>query len=342
MRWRAAHILLASTLLAACAGEEPVLPRAPAAISARDLEDAARAIDDFLNVGRTREAELLARKLRDALASDDPARARVAELASRAFFAHAELAKAELAPAMRAQLLREAGVEARLAAETTPADPVRLRFAALLAGRSGEQSVALAFYDRALAAAPDDLQTLLPAASLALGVGDRERARRLVSRHVELAPEEGWSAALEAQLALLEDDPARAIERATQAIARDRESLEFRLVYARALSAGARPEDAARALSALPPADRAKLPIAEALAQALRASGDLEGAARAWESAVAAAPDSAFARAEFVIALARAGERARAAAMLEGLEALDGGGRERARVDEALRALGGG
>lgn len=316
---------------------EPPAPRAT--ISARELEDASDAIEKFLQAGRTREAELLARRLRDSAGDDDPARMRIAELASRAFFAHAELSKGELTATARAALVREASVEAARAAAVTPPDPVRLRFAALLAGRAGDTATAFEFYDRALAIAPDDLQTLLPAASLAVGAGDLARAEPLIARHAAKAPDDAWSAALEAQLALLRNDPERAIERATAAIARDREALEFRLIFARALSAAGRSGDAARALSALAPAERAKLPIAQAFAEALRASGDLAGAARAWEAAVEASPDSAFARAEYALALARAGDRTRAAAVLEGLPALDGGNAERARVDEALREM---
>jgi len=340
MRRLALPVFALLPLFAACGGDaQPARQAERPSLTARELEDTAVAIEEFLNAGRTREAELLARKLRDSVADEDPARARVAELASRAFFAHAELEKRELASSARNALVREASAEAARAAAVTPPDPVRLRFAALLAGQSGDTAVAFDYYDRALAIAPDDLQTLLPAASLALGVGDRERATPLVARHAALAPDDGWSAALEAQLAILEGDAPRAVERASVAMSRDREALEFRLIFARALSADGRPGDAARALSALSAADRAKLPIAQALAEALRASGDLAGAARAWNAAVEAAPDSAFARAELALALARAGDRTRAAAILEGLPALEGGESERARVDEALRAM---
>lgn len=340
MRRLALPVLALFSLLAACGGDpQPPREAVRPTLSARELEDASDAIEKFMQAGRTREAELLARKLRDSVADGDAARARVAELASRAFFAHAELSKGEITAAARTALVREASAEAARAAAVTPPDPVRLRFAALLAGRSGETTAAFDFYDRALAIAPDDLQTLLPAASLALGAGNRERAAPLVKRHATLAPDDGWSAALEAQLAILERDAARAIERATTAIARDREALEFRLILARALTADGRAGDAARALSALPEADRAKLPIAQAYAEALRASGDLAGAARAWSAAVEASPDSAFARAEYALALARKGDPTRAAAMLEGLPALEGGESERARVDEALRGM---
>lgn len=345
MRRHAFLILTAFCLLPACGcgrnggGGEAQASREEArpAISAREMEDAADAIEKFLQVGRTREAELLARKLRDSVRDGDSARTRVAELASRAFFAHAELAKRGLEPRDRDALIEEASVEAARAAESEPPDPIRLRFAALLAGRSGDAAAANRFYDRALAVAPKDLQTLAAAATLAIGSRDLSRAETLVARHAELAPEEAWSAALEAQLALARNDAPRAIERANAAISRDRDALEFRILFARALGAAGRAGDAARALSALPPEQRAKIPVAQAFAEALRASGDLAGAARAWDAAVDLAPEDPFARAELALALFRAGDQVRAAAALEALRALAGGASEVARVERALR-----
>ena len=83
---------LAIALVAGCGRDAPSATDAPqrAAISSRELEDASDAIEKFMQAGRTREAELLARKLRDSVGDGDAARTRVAELASRAFFAHAE------------------------------------------------------------------------------------------------------------------------------------------------------------------------------------------------------------------------------------------------------------
>jgi Flp pilus assembly protein TadD len=121
-------------------------------------------------------------------------------------------------------------------------------------------------------------------------------------------------------------------------MARDRELLEVRVLLATALVADGRASDAARLLAALPAETRAKTPIAGALARALATSGDLASAAQAWEDARRANPADAVVRAEAAIALLRAGDRARAAALLDGFESLVDGVRERRRVEEEIRA----
>ncbi|MBI1304575.1 MAG: hypothetical protein GC172_12450 [Phycisphaera sp.] len=302
----------------------------------REIEDASDAIERLIQARRTREAELLVRKLVAAVPAERR-ESRLAELAARTLFARAQLDAAELAKAERAELVREAAAFAREAARAAP-DAVRLRFAALLAGQSGDTIGARDLYDEALAFAPDDLQALLFAAGASLAARDAAHARPLVARHAALAPEDPWSAALEAQLALLDGDTKRAVERATEAVARDRELLEVRLVLSAALLADARASDAARLLAALPAETRAKVPVADALARALVASGDLRAAAQAWDDARRANPTDAFVRAEAAIALLRAGEHTRAASLLDGFESLVDGMRERARVEEAVRA----
>ena len=77
--------LVAIVLSLGCGRDAAVAPDVPqrAAISSRELADASDAIEKFLQAGRTREAELLARKLRDSVGDEDAARARIAEIASR-------------------------------------------------------------------------------------------------------------------------------------------------------------------------------------------------------------------------------------------------------------------
>ena len=111
--------------------------------------------------------------------------------------------------------MRESALFAREAARTAP-DATRLRFAALLAGQSGDAAVATQLYDEALAFAPDDQQTLLFAAGASLAALYAARARPLVARHAEIAPDDAWSAGLEAQLALLDGDASLAVERASE------------------------------------------------------------------------------------------------------------------------------
>ncbi len=302
----------------------------------REIEDASDAIERLIEARRTREAELVVRKLLAAVPAERR-EARLAELAARTLFARAQLDAAELAKAEREALVREAALFAKEAARAAP-DATRLRFAALLAGQSGDASGAARLYDEALAIAPDDLQTVLFAASASLAARDAVRARPLVARHAELAPDEAWSAGLEAQLALLDGDSARAVERASAAHARDRELVEVRILLATALVGDGRASDAARLLAALPAEMRATAVIADALARALTASGELVAAAGAWEHARRANPTDAFVRAETAIATLRAGDRAGAAVLLDGFESLVDGMRERLRVEEAIRA----
>ena len=63
-------------MLAACGGDaQPPQEAARPALSSREREDASDAIEKFMQAGRTREAELLARKLRDSVSDGDAARA---------------------------------------------------------------------------------------------------------------------------------------------------------------------------------------------------------------------------------------------------------------------------
>ncbi|MFZ9915431.1 MAG: hypothetical protein ACO3IB_08890, partial [Phycisphaerales bacterium] len=173
-RW-SARILVAGALAGApavivaplhgCARETPPAPAAEAeGPTARETEDAAQAIEAFIGAARTREAELVARRLVERTPQGSATAARVNELAARAYFARVELAARELSPLERSQLLAEAAERAERAARAAANDAVRLRFAALLRARNGAAATARELYDLALVAAPDDLQTLLPAA----------------------------------------------------------------------------------------------------------------------------------------------------------------------------------
>ncbi|MFM1821736.1 MAG: hypothetical protein RI967_2 [Planctomycetota bacterium] len=362
--WRALVATVLASIAAGC-GDAPVAPGtgqeaavAPG-VDARALDDAADAIETLLDAGRTREAWLVAAKLLARVPPGDAAERKAAEMAARAAFAHAELARDELPPEARAALLAEAADAAERSARAGGArgggsdggsgadpaagsrDPARLRFAALLADRAGRGARADELLDLALAAAPDDIETLAVAAAASVARGDFARAESLVARHRAAAaetPAAAWSHALAAELALATGDAVRARAEAREAFARERESLEFRVLLARALRADGAADEAAVLLSALPAENRAKRAVAEQLAGALTDRGEYARAARAWREAVAGSPTEPRVRGELAIALVRAGDEAAAAAVLADLDAMRGGRAERARVDDVLRA----
>lgn len=315
----------------------PAPAPASAGPSQRELDDAGRAIETFIAANRTREAEIVARKLAERTPTGDEGEATVAELASRAYFARAELAARELPAPDRAALLDEAARAAARAAELSPNDATRARFAALLADRLGRRDEAARFYDRSLAAAPNDLESLRAATLSAVAAKDLARARGFAARHATAAPDDAWTPGLAAEIALADAAPAAAVEAGRSAVALDRGRVEFRLILARALRAADQSDEAARMLAALDPATRAKAPIAAQLAGALADTGDAAGAARAWDAALAANPADAFIRAETALAHHRLGDTARAAAELDALRALPGAQAEVARVEAVLR-----
>lgn len=313
------------------------------------FDDAVRAIETYIGANRTREAEIVARRLVASAEGDASLAPTAHEYAARAYFARAELAD-DLAPDARAALLREAATEAKRAVEpvahagagaTQPSIDAR-RFAAMLADRIGDRDEAQRLYDAALAAAPDDVATMLPAALSALARNPNDaRIDDLAARHERLAPEAAWSSGLRAEIALARGDHAAALVAAERALTLDRDLLEMRLVLAKALRANGRARDAARLLSALAPNERAKAAIAQQFALALTESGETAQAADAWNAAIRAQPGDAYVRAEAALAFLRAGDEARAASELEALGALFGGAAQRARIDPILRELRG-
>ncbi len=345
--WRAVVATVLASIAAGC-GDAPVAPGAgqdaavAPGVDARELDDAADAIETLLDAGRTREAWLVAEKLLARVPEGDAAERKAAEMAARAAFAHAELGRAALAPGERARLLEAAADAAERSARADGArDAARLRFAALLADRAGRGARADELHDLALLAAPDDLESLSVAAAASIARGDLERARALVARHRAAAPggtpAAGWSRALAAELALAEGDAAAARAAAAEAFALDRDSLEFRVLLARALRADGAPREAAVLLGALPPAERSRRAVAEPLAAALADLGEHARAAAAWRDAVAGSPEEPRVRGELALALVRAGDRDAAAVVLAELESMRGGRAERARVDAVLR-----
>jgi predicted Zn-dependent protease len=290
-------------------------------------------------------------------AGSDAALGRTAyEYAARAYFARAELAE-DLSPKSRAELVREAALAAqRAVAESTDATTAAAtsaaisaanqpsvearRFAAMLTDRIGDRDTAQSLYDAALAAAPNDLATILPAALSALARNASDpRIDELAARYERLAPDAAWSAALRAEIALARGEAAAALASAEAALTRDRDILEMRLVLAKALRANARPRDAARLLSALSESERAKAAIAQQFALALAEAGEMTQAAAAWEAAIRATPNDPYLRAEAALAFLRAGNEARAASELSALDGLFGGSAQRARIEPAIRLL---
>ncbi|MFM7133098.1 MAG: hypothetical protein ACKO0W_02145 [Planctomycetota bacterium] len=339
-----AAIALVAALAAGCGrdagdgGKAPPAPPAAAGPSQRELDDAGRAIETFIAANRTREAEIVARKLAESTPDGAPGAATVAELASRAYFARAELAARELAPDERARLLAEAADLAIRAAEGAPNDATRARFAALLQDRLGNRDEAARLYDAALAASPRDLESLRAATLSAVAAGALDRARTLAARHADAAPDDAWSPGLVAEIALAAKDAPAAVAAGRVAVAADRDRVEFRLILARALRASGEPGEAARMLAALDAGTRAKPAITAQFAAALAESGDAAGAARAWDEALRANPAEPFVRAETALAFHRTGDVARAAAELDRLRAMPGAAGEVARVEQALRA----
>ena len=332
--------------------KDPADADAQVAFAREPFDDAARAIETYIAANRTREAELVARKLVEQAGSDAMLGARAQEYAARAYFARAELAD-DLTPLQRESLVREAAQAAQRAvatgSNTTPTTRIvnatspsleARRFAAMLADRVGDHAIAQTLYDAALAAAPDDLATLLPAALSALSHDARDpRIDEFAARHERLAPDAPWSAALRAEIALARGDASIALTAAETALARDREMLEMRLDLAKALRANNRARDAARLLSALSEIERSKPAIAQQFALALTESGESTRAAAAWDLAIRATPNDPYLRAEAALAFLRDGDEARAASELAALEALFGGAAQRARIEPAIRSL---
>jgi predicted Zn-dependent protease len=210
----------------------------------------------------------------------------------------------------------------------------------MLTDRIGDRDTAQSLYDAALAAAPNDLATILPAALSALARNASDpRIDELAARHERLAPDAAWSAALRAEIALARGEAAVALASAETALTRDRDMLEMRLVLAKALRANGRPRDAARLLSALSESERAKAAIAQQFAIALAEAGETTQSAEAWDTAIRAAPNDPYLRAEAALAFLRAGNEARAASELSALDGLFGGSAQRARIEPAIRLL---
>jgi tetratricopeptide (TPR) repeat protein len=334
----------------------PSSPPSSELFSRATFDDATRAIETYIAANRTREAELVARKLVEQAGSDAALGRTAYEYAARAYFARAELAE-DLSPKSRAELVREAALAAqRAVAESTVATTAAAtsaaisaanqpsvearRFAAMLTDRIGDRDTAQSLYDAALAAAPNDLATILPAALSALARNASDpRIDELAARHERLAPDAAWSAALRAEIALARGEAAVALASAETALTRDRDMLEMRLVLAKALRANGRPRDAARLLSALSESERAKAAIAQQFAIALAEAGETTQAAAAWDAAIRAAPNDPYLRAEAALAFLRAGNEARAASELSALDGLFGGSAQRARIEPAIRLL---
>ena len=334
----------------------PSSPPSSESFSRATFDDATRAIETYIAANRTREAELVARKLVEQAGSDAALGRTAYEYAARAYFARAELAE-DLSPKSRAELVREAALAAqRAVAESTDATTAAAtsaaisaanqpsvearRFAAMLTDRIGDRDTAQSLYDAALAAAPNDLATILPAALSALARNASDpRIDELAARHERLAPDAAWSAALRAEIALARGEAAAALASAETALTRDRDMLEMRLVLAKALRANGRPRDAARLLSALSESERAKAAIAQQFAIALAEAGETTQAAAAWDAAIRAAPNDPYLRAEAALAFLRAGNEARAASELSALDGLFGGSAQRARIEPAIRLL---
>jgi len=334
----------------------PSSPPSSESFSRATFDDATRAIETYIAANRTREAELVARKLVEQAGSDAALGRTAYEYAARAFFARAELAE-DLSPKSREELVREAALAAqRAVAESTDATTAAAtstaisaanqpsvearRFAAMLTDRIGDRDTAQSLYDAALAAAPNDLATILPAALSALARNASDpRIDELAARYERLAPDAAWSAALRAEIALARGEAAAALASAETALTRDRDMLEMRLVLAKALRANGRPRDAARLLSALSESERAKAAIAQQFAIALAEAGETTQAAAAWDAAIRAAPNDPYLRAEAALAFLRAGNEARAASELSALDGLFGGSAQRARIEPAIRLL---
>ena len=334
----------------------PSSPPSSESFSRATFDDATRAIETYIAANRTREAELVARKLVEQAGSDAALGRTAYEYAARAYFARAELAE-DLSPKSREELVREAALAAqRAVAESTDATTAAAtstaisaanqpsvearRFAAMLTDRIGDRDTAQSLYDAALAAAPNDLATILPAALSALARNASDpRIDELAARHERLAPDAAWSAALRAEIALARGEAAAALASAETALTRDRDMLEMRLVLAKALRANGRPRDAARLLSALSESERAKAAIAQQFAIALAEAGETTQAAAAWDAAIRAAPNDPYLRAEAALAFLRAGNEARAASELSALDGLFGGSAQRARIEPAIRLL---
>lgn len=334
----------------------PSSPPSSESFSRATFDDATRAIETYIAANRTREAELVARKLVEQAGSDAALGRTAYEYAARAYFARAELAE-DLSPKSREELVREAALAAqRAVAESTDATTAAAtsaaisaanqpsvearRFAAMLTDRIGDRDTAQSLYDAALAAAPNDLATILPAALSALARNASDpRIDELAARHERLAPDAAWSAALRAEIALARGEAAVALASAETALTRDRDMLEMRLVLAKALRANGRPRDAARLLSALSESERAKAAIAQQFAIALAEAGETTQAAAAWDAAIRAAPNDPYLRAEAALAFLRAGNEARAASELSALDGLFGGSAQRARIEPAIRLL---
>ena len=316
--------------------------RSSADLTRREYLDAVRAIESYLAVGRAREAEIVARRML-VVAADGPFARGAEGQAARVLVARADLDDG-LSARERRDLVLEA---ARLARSSVGelADPADLsidsiRFAALLADRIGDRDGALELYEAALAARPDDVATLLPAALSALvrDPGD-PRLDAFVERHERLAPDAAWSAGLRAELLLARGEAAAALPAAEEALRRGREQVEMRLILAKALRANGRAVDAARLLQALPGPERAKAPIALELARALARVESHAAAAEALALAIASSPDEPFLRAEAAIAFSRAGASSRAAAELAALAAMPGADAEHARAAQAVAEL---
>ncbi len=338
--------LACGLLVASCDGGDAAARSVQASssdvLTERELDDGTRAIETYIAANRTREAEIIARKLIEAAAvSETPASkaCRAEEYAARAFFARAELAKAELSFAERDALVKEAQLHAARAAAMGASLEVT-RFAAMLADRVGDHAQAQALYASALERSPQDGATLLSAAMSALAVdAHATRVTDYAARYSTVAPDAAWSEGLHAEIALARGEKREALEHAFTANKRDSEALEFRIILAKALRANDRASDAARMLSALPTLDRARPAVAQQYALALAETKDFDAAAAAWDAALTANPEDAYIRAEAALGFSRAHNTARAAAELHSLSLLYGGERQRARIEPQLAQL---
>jgi tetratricopeptide (TPR) repeat protein len=308
----AAFALLALSAIGALVscGDAP-----PAATTRRatdpDVAAARSAAEKALDDGRVEDAVRLAEfaaKARDEAANH--------ELHGRALLAQASKLEAKrdaTAPAAR----RAAAQAYRKAAELDAKNAPLQDAAAMVLDSAGDAGAARTFYDRAVAAAPGNASFLVHRANARLRAHDLDGATIDAKRLNEIAPDEPWSHAIAAALALERGDAKTAIDESTKARALAPAAPEFRLMLARSLRAGDRPKDALELLIGLPPEERVDLAIAAELAAAWSTLDRFDKAGDAWELAHTAHPNDVNSALEAARARLKASQLVPARAMID-------------------------
>ncbi|MFO0782660.1 MAG: tetratricopeptide repeat protein [Phycisphaerales bacterium] len=278
--------MLAGALALAAAGcGKPAAPPAQPPVSAQVVDTAIQSAESYLAAQKPREAVQVAARL----AQEAPTLMRVHEIHARALVALA--LDRETTPADRQAFLGQAADAYDRAAALDSTNAALQHAAGVVSDTAGRAAAARAHYQAAHEAEPGNAQYLLYLGSAVARAGDLDGALPLLQQAAKASPSSPDPRAALADLYVRRGDlqAARAAIQEARRLAPG--SLELRLADARMRRLDKHPEETLDLLMALDPPVQAQPGVAEELALAHLALGDVLRAAQALEASAHAAPD---------------------------------------------------